>query len=60
MLHDLLPRAVKAGLEFEAILLPKDTFAKLSTQDTIFRLDHYQLRQFDDSEKAQAWLKRMG
>ncbi len=59
MLHDLLPRAVKAGLEFEAILLPKDMFARLSAQDTIFMLDNYQLRQFDDLKKAQAWLKLM-
>jgi len=57
MLHDLLPQAVKGGLKFEAVILPKDMFARLSAQDTIFRLGNYQLRQFDDLQKAQAWLK---
>jgi hypothetical protein len=56
MLHDLFPRAVKAELKFEVILLPKDMFARLSAQDTIFKLANYQLRQFDDLGKAQAWL----
>jgi hypothetical protein len=59
MLQELLPRAVKGGLMFEAIILPKDLFARLSAQDIIMQLDNYQLRQFDDLEKAQEWLKNI-
>jgi hypothetical protein len=57
MLHNLFPRAVKAELKFKLILSPKDMFARLSAQDTIFRFATYQLRQLDNLGKAQAWLK---
>jgi hypothetical protein len=57
MLLDLVPRALKAELKFKLILLPKDMFARLPTQDTIFRLPIYQLSQFDKLGNAQAWLE---
>lgn len=59
MLNELLPRAVKGGLRFEAIILPKDVFARLSAQDTIIKLKNYQLRQFDNLQEAKVWLKHI-
>lgn len=58
MLKVLMPKAIKAGLTAEAIVLPKDVFARLSTQDTIVKLHTYQLRQFDDWQEAREWLKK--
>jgi hypothetical protein len=57
MLKELMPRAIKGGLTAEAIVLPKDVFARLSTQDTVVKLHNYQLRQFDDWQQAREWLK---
>lgn len=59
MLDELLPKAVKGGLRFEAIILPKDLFARLSAQDTIIKLKDYHLRQFDNLQEAHSWLKHV-
>jgi hypothetical protein len=59
MLNELLPKAVEAGLRHEAIVLPKDIFAKLSTKDTIIEIDSYECRQFTELEQAKQWLKQV-
>lgn len=57
MVEELMPRAFRAGLKFEAVVLPKETFSKLSTVETIALLDGFMLRQFDDLDSAKDWLR---
>ncbi|MEM8966917.1 MAG: hypothetical protein AAGE93_10915, partial [Bacteroidota bacterium] len=52
----IMPRVLKAGLLFEAVVLPKDVFSKLSAQDTIMKIDDFELQQFQDIEEAKVWL----
>lgn len=57
MSKELMPKAIMAGLKYEAVIIPKDVFSKLSTKDTIMKLGGLELRQFDDYGKAVAWLQ---
>ena len=59
MVNELMPKAKKAGLMFEAIVIPNQIFSKLSTVETISLLEGYEIRQFDDIEKAKNWLKEV-
>lgn len=59
MVDELMPKARKAGLKYEAIVVPKQIFSKLSTVETISLLEGYEIRQFDDIEKAKTWLKEV-
>lgn len=54
--QQIMPRAIQAGLLFEAVVLPKNIFSKLSTNDTIMRIADFELRQFQDAEEAKVWL----
>ncbi len=56
IVNNIMPRVIKAGLLYEAIVLPNNVFSKLSTKDTITRIHNFELRQFEDIEKAKAWL----
>lgn len=54
---EIMPSAIGAGLMKEAVVLPKNIFAKLSTTDTIMRINNFELRQFASINEAQQWLK---
>lgn len=54
---DIMPRAKKLGLEREAILIPSNVFSKLSTKDTIMKVNGVEIKQFDDYEDAVTWLE---
>jgi hypothetical protein len=59
MLTHILPKAIAGGLKFAAIVLPEDAFARLSTLDTIGRLDGYLVKQFGDFGLARDWLSKI-
>ena len=56
MTQEIMPKLIQNGLLFEAIVLPKNIFAKLSTRDAIMKIANFELRQFDNVEAAKAWL----
>ena len=56
MTQEIMPKLIQNGLLFEAIVLPKNIFAKLSTRDAIMKIANFELRQFDSVEAAKAWL----
>lgn len=56
LLEEIMPRVIRSGLLREAVVLPKDIFSKLSATDAIKRLNNFEIRQFDDLEKAKEWL----
>ena len=58
MIQEIMPKLIQGGLLFEAIVLPKNIFAKLSTRDAIMKIENFELRQFDDLEEANAWLNK--
>ena len=58
MIQEIMPKLIQGGLLFEAIVLPKNIFAKLSTRDAIMKIENFELRQFDDLEEAKAWLNK--
>ena len=53
---EIIPRLIRSGLLFQAIVQPRNIFAKLSTRDTILKIENFELRQFDDIEEAKRWL----
>ncbi|MCD6065080.1 MAG: hypothetical protein K0R82_2991 [Flavipsychrobacter sp.] len=53
----IMPRTIELGLEFEAIVLPKEIFAKLSTKDAIQQVKNLYIRQFWDINEARQWLQ---
>jgi hypothetical protein len=59
IISTIMPKVVRAGLMYEAIVLPKNVFSKLSTKDTVTKINNFEIRQFDDVEKAKAWLNSM-
>jgi hypothetical protein len=59
IIDTVMPRVIGAGLRFEAVVLPKNVFSKLSTTDTIMKLSNFEIRQFDNLEKAKSWLKEV-
>lgn len=58
MTQQVMPQLIQAGLLFEAIVLPKNVFAKLSTRDAIMKIHNFELRQFADIEQAKVWLNQ--
>ncbi len=58
IIRDLIPKVTSAGLLYQAIVLPQNVFSKLSAKDTITRISKFEIRQFDDIDKAKSWLKQ--
>lgn len=54
--QELMPRAINAGLLKEAIVLPKNVFARLSTKETVLKIQDFELRQFHNYSQAEKWL----
>jgi hypothetical protein len=55
----VMPRVIRAGLKYQAMVIPKNIFAKLSTQDTIKKINQFEIRQFSNRQEARAWLDSM-
>ena len=53
----IMPRTIELGLEFEAIVLPKEIFAKLSAKDAIQQVKNLYIRQFWNFDEAKQWLE---
>jgi hypothetical protein len=56
LVNEIMPRAIANGLDYEAIVLPKDLYAKLTTVDAITRIRHVEIKRFVDMEEAREWL----
>ncbi len=48
IVSDIMPKVLKAGLLFQAIVLPANIFSKLSTRDAAAKIQNFELKQFDD------------
>lgn len=57
MQKEIMPLVIKAGLRYHAMVIPKNIFAKLSTNDYKMAVKDYEVQLFDDIDKAKAWLK---
>ncbi len=55
----IMPGVIRAGLRYEAVVLPHNVFSKLSTKETILKIQNFELRQFSDIEKAKLWLEEI-
>lgn len=53
---NVVPRAMKLGLKYEALVLPKNIFAMLSVQETLVNIEGLEIRIFGDTKEAVAWL----
>ena len=56
LVSEIMPKVIQSGLLYEAIVLPKNVFSKLSARDTITKIKDFELRQFDDINQAKSWL----
>jgi hypothetical protein len=54
---DWFPRALAAGLQKMAVVMPKSALAKMSVQSIINKFDTMELRNFVDKADAVEWLK---
>ena len=52
----IMPEAVDAGLKHEAVILPKNVFAKLSAKDAINEVKDVTISIFDDIDEGKEWL----
>lgn len=59
IIETVVPAVITAGLQFEAIVLPKNIFSKLSAKEAIMKIHNFELRQFDDLDQAKTWLKEV-
>ena len=57
LIEQIMPKAVKSGLKYQAIILPKSVFSKLSTKDYMIQAGELQIGQFDEIKSAEQWLK---
>jgi hypothetical protein len=58
IVETIMPAVIQAGLLFEAIVLPRNIFSKLSAKETIMKINNFELRQFDNLGEARKWLKK--
>lgn len=56
--NNLMPRVLSAGLKREAVVLPKDAFAKLSVSSAFLQIRDFRLQHFQDYDAARVWLRR--
>jgi hypothetical protein len=56
MANTVMPQSIANGIMYEAIVQPRNIFAKLSTQDTIMKLGKFELQQFNDYNQAMIWI----
>lgn len=55
---NIIPIATKAGLRYEALVLPHDVFSMLSVQVALFEINEdIEIRLFDNAQEAKDWLK---
>lgn len=52
----VVPRAMKYGLEYEALVLPNNIFAMLSVQEALQKINDLEIRIFGTVEDAKDWL----
>lgn len=57
--NNVVPRAMKLGLKYEALVLPKNIFAMLSVQETLIEIEGLKIRTFGDTHEAIAWLNSL-
>ena len=55
--NDYMPKLVSNGLMSNAVVLPNNIFAKLAVEDWDRKINGFSTRNFDDTEKALAWLR---
>lgn len=56
LVNELMPRAISNGLDYEALVLPKNLYAKLAAVDAITRIRHVEIKRFGELEEAREWL----
>lgn len=55
----IMPKVISRGIKKEAIILPRNIFAKLSTSDAISKTEGgaiFEMKYFDDLEDGKRWL----
>ena len=55
--YEITPKVLSSGLLLEAVVLPQDAFAKLSAKETVTKINKFELRQFEDIQLAEKWLR---
>ncbi|MFA0964129.1 hypothetical protein AB9P05_20135 [Roseivirga sp. BDSF3-8] len=53
---EITPKTVQLGVTREAIIQPSFVFAKLSTKDTVMKIEKLEIRQFEDYNEGYEWL----
>jgi len=56
LVNEIMPRAIANGLDYEAIVLPHNLYAKLATVDAITRIQHVEIKRFVEMSDARQWL----
>jgi len=56
MVQEIIPRLLKNGLRYHAIVIPKSIFSKLSIKDYVQKVAGMEIRQFGDILEAEKWL----
>jgi hypothetical protein len=57
IVNEVMPKAIKAGLKKEAVVMPANFFAELSTKQTTDKIGNLEIKIFGDIEAARNWLK---
>lgn len=57
LFQTIVPQAMQYGLRRSALIWPQNVFSKLSTEDTMKKIDYLELRAFDKLEEALEWAK---
>lgn len=55
--NDYMPKLINMGLKNNAVVLPNNVFAKLAVEDWDRKISGFVTRNFDEVEKAVAWVK---
>lgn len=53
---EIMPKTISCGVVREAVIQPSFVFAKLSTKDTIMKIENFEIRQFEDYNEGYNWL----
>jgi len=56
MKEKAVPQAIDHGLRKAAVIWPQNVFSKLSTKDTLQKIDSLELRAFDNPEDTIEWM----
>jgi hypothetical protein len=54
--HEVVPKAMSYGLQFEALVIPKSIIGMLAVQETLQIFNHLEIRMFGSVDEATAWL----